>query len=186
MDLDFEIFTPQTEEDFAELWRFNYEIFADELKMRAENPDGFLIDKFHHKNIYRAARSTVDNSVIGMIAAHWQAPYSAAEHFGPQVATPPTSGKLGEIRLFSISPQYRKTAVVTTLGISMLQELEKHGITEIVISGISIQKHFYEHLGFKTIGEPVAEGDTMLYPMRITLSDFLESCRKLQCYKLCR
>lgn len=186
MDHDFEIFTPETEADFAELWRFNYEIFASELKMRPENSDGFLVDKFHHKNIYRAARSTKDHSIIGMIAAHWQAPYSAEAHFGPAVAVPPEDGgKLGEIRLFAISPDCRKTAVVTTLGISLLLELEKHQVTEVIISGISIQKRFYERLGFKVTGEPVPEGDTMLYPMRTRLPEFLEMCRKLQCFKLC-
>ena len=127
MDLEFEIFTPETEDDFAELWKFNYRIFAAELKMRPENPARFLVDKFHHKNIYLAARSKTDDSIIGMIAAHWQAPYSAEAHFGPSVAVPPSDGgKLGEIRLFSIAPPYRKTAVVTTLGISMLLELAKH------------------------------------------------------------
>lgn len=186
MDLDFEIFTPETEEDFASLWRFNYDIFAAELKMRPENPDGFLVDKFHHKNIYLAARNKSDNAIIGMIAAHWQPPYSAEAHFGPSVAEPPADGgELGEIRLFSVAPPYRKTAIVTTLGISMLLELAKHQVTEVVISGISVQRHFYERLGFKVTGEPVAEGETTLYPMRIKLPDFIERCKKLQCFKFC-
>lgn len=184
--MDFEIFTPETEEDFAELWKFNYRIFAAELKMRPENPDGFLVDKFHHKNIYLAARNKSDNAIIGMIAAHWQPPYSAEAHFGPSVAEPPADGgELGEIRLFSVAPPYRKTAIVTTLGISMLLELAKHQVTEVVISGISVQRHFYERLGFKVTGEPVAEGETTLYPMRIKLPDFIERCKKLQCFKFC-
>ena len=102
MDLEFEIFTPETEADFAELWKFNYQIFASELKMRQENPDGFIVDKFHHKNIYLAARNKVDNAIIGMIAAHWQAPYSAEAHFGSSVAIPPSDGgKLGDLGLVS-------------------------------------------------------------------------------------
>ena len=186
MDLEFEIFTPETEADFAELWKFNYRIFAAELKMRPENADGFIVDKFHHKNIYLAARSKADNSIIGMIAAHWQAPYSAEAHFGSAVAAPPVDGgKLGEIRLFAISPDCRKTAVVTTLGISMLLALAKHQVTEVIISGISVQKRFYERLGFKVTGSPVAEGATTLYPMRIKLPEFIERCKKLQCFKFC-
>ena len=186
MNCDFEIFTPSTEEDFAALWEFNYRIFAAELKMRPENPEGFLVDKFHHKNIYRAARNMADGRVIGMIAAHWEAPYSAEDHFGSYAVAPPPEGKLGEIRLFSVAPEYRRTAVTTSLGISLLEELAVHQVTEIVISGISVQKKFYEHLGFEVIGEPVAAGDTLLYPMRTRLAPFLEMCRKLQCYQLCQ
>ena len=185
MQCDFEIFTPSTEADFTALWQFNYRIFAAELKMRPENPEGFLADKFHHKNIYRAARRRQDGALIGMIAAHWQPPFSAEDHFGPAAVTPPETGKLAEIRLFAVAPECRKTAVTTSLGIALLQELEKHQITEIVISGISVQKKFYERLGFQVIGEPVAAGDTLLYPMRTRLAPFLEMCRKLNCYQLC-
>ena len=56
MEYDIEIFTPDTDEEITALWRFNYNIFAAELKMRSENPDAILVDKFHYKNIYRAAR----------------------------------------------------------------------------------------------------------------------------------
>ena len=184
--MNFEIFHPHTEEEFAELWRFNYDIFAAELKMRPENSNHSIVDKFHHKNIYLAARSKTDHSLIGMISAHWQPPYSAEAHFGPSVAIPPADGgKLGEIRLFCIAPQYRRTAVVTTLGISMLLELAKHQVTEVVISGISVQKRFYEQLGFQVTGAPVAEGETTLYPMRINLPDFIGRCKKLHCFDLC-
>ena len=185
MQCDFEIFTPAAEADFTALWQFNYRIFAAELKMRPENQERFLVDKFHHKNIYRAARRRQDGALIGMISAHWQPPFSAEDHFGSAAVTPPAAGKLAEIRLFSVAPEYRKTAVTTSLGISLLQELEKHQISEIVISGISIQKKFYERLGFQVIGEPVPAGDTLLYPMRISLAPFLEMCRKLNCYQLC-
>ena len=186
MNCDFEIFTPSTEEDFAALWEFNYRIFAAELKMRPENPEGFLVDKFHNKNIYRAAKGRDNGSIIGMISAHWQPPYSAEDHFGSAAVMPPDTGKLGEIRLFSVAPQCRKTAVTTSLGITLLEELAKHGVTEVVISGISVQKKFYERLGFQVIGEPVPAGDTLLYPMRTRLQPFLDMCRKLHCYHLCQ
>ena len=81
-----------------------------------------------------------DGEIVGMIAAHWQAPYSAAEHFGDYAVEPPKSGKLAEIRLFALAPNCRKTTVAARLGIEMLIELEKEQVSELVISGISVQK----------------------------------------------
>ena len=186
MEYDIEIFTPGTDEEMTALWRFNYNIFAAELKMRSENPDAILVDKFHCKNIYRAARYRSNGEIAGMISAHWQAPYSAAEHFGDHVAAPPANGLLGEIRLFALAPHCRKTTVAARLGIELLLELERRGIGELVISGISVQKRFYERLGFEVVGEPVAAGDTTLYPMRAELQKVLNTCRELACYKLCQ
>ena len=185
MKYDIEIFEPHTDEEFAALWHFNYKIFAAELKMRPANDESILVDKFHYKNIYRAARSRSTGEITGMIAAHWQMPYSAEEHFGQYVIEPPRNGKLAEIRLFALAPNCRKTTVAARLGIEMLIELEKQQVSELVISGISVQKRFYERLGFRVIGEPVKAGDTLLYPMRTELSAVLGTCRQLLCCKLC-
>ena len=185
MDYEVEIFTPCSDDDFNALWRFNYGVFAAELKMRPANDESILVDKFHNKNIYRAARCRSTGEITGMIAAHWQAPYSAAEHFGDYAVEPPRSGKLAEIRLFALAPNCRKTTVAARLGIEMLIELEKQQVSELVISGISVQKRLYERLGFQVIGEPVTAGDTILYPMRAELSTVLGTCRQLLCYKLC-
>lgn len=184
MDYEVEIFTPRSEDDFAALWRFNYGVFAAELKMRPANDESLLVDKFHYKNIYRAARCRTTGEIVGMIAAHWQAPYSAAEHFGDYAVEPPKSGNLAEIRLFALAPNCRKTTVAARLGIEMLIELEKEQVSELVISGISVQKRLYERLGFKAIGEPITAGDTILYPMRAELATALGTCRQLLCYKL--
>lgn len=184
-EFDVEIFTPTSEEDFAALWRLNYDVFADELKMRPANSDAFIIDKFHDKNIYRAARCCATGKIVGLISAHWQAPYSAAEHFGEYAAEPPAEGHLGEIRLFAIAPEYRKTTVAARMAIALFLELEKNGVRELVISGISQQKRLYERMSFRVIGEPVQALDTTLYPMRAELSQVLSVCRNLLCYKVC-
>ena len=49
------IITPSTPEEFEKLWRLNYLIFARELQMRPDTAAEMIVDKFHHKNIYRAA-----------------------------------------------------------------------------------------------------------------------------------
>ena len=58
----------------------------------------------------------------------------------------------------------------------LLLELEKQGVTEVIISGISDRRIFYEHIGFKVTGPAVQEGETRLYPMRGKLKELLEKC----------
>ena len=178
MSEQIEVFTPCTEEEFDALWQLNHEIFASELKMRATSDNGRIVDKFHHKNIYRALRVCDSGKLAGLISAHWQAPYSAAAHFGDEVCAPPREGKLGEIRLYALLAQYRSTTLAAQLAVPLLLELDKNGVSEVIISGISTRKRFYEHLGFKAAGEPVAEGDTQLYPMRGNLKEILNNCRR--------
>lgn len=176
-----EIFTPAAA-DFEPLWRFNYAVFAAELGMREVREDRILIDKFHAKNIYFAARIALSGEIVGMISAHWQAPYSAAEHFGDAVTAMPEGGKLAEIRLYAVRADFRHTSVAARLGIAMLSELGRRGIDEVVISGISNQKPLYEQLGFAVAGEPVASGQTTLYPMRADLARVLRRCSRLKRY----
>lgn len=176
-----EIFTPGTAE-FEPLWRFNYAVFAAELGMREVREDRTLVDKFHAKNIYFAARLAAGGEIVGMISAHWQPPYSAAEHFGEAVTAMPAGGKLAEIRLFAVRADFRGTSVPARLGIAMLTELGRRKIDEVVISGISTQKPLYEQLGFAVAGTPAASGQTTLYPMRARLGDVLRRCRCLERY----
>ena len=172
-----EIISPESAEEFQKLWQLNYQIFAAELKMRPETQTPFLVDKFHHKNIYRVARCTAEGAFIGMISAHHEAPYSAAEHFGEEIASLPADGLLAEIRLFALLPGYRSTTLAAQLAVPLLQELDSRGVSEVIISGISNMRSFYEHLGFCVAGAPVKEGSTLLYPMRGKLSLILERCR---------
>ncbi len=171
------IITPSNAEEFDKLWQLNYEIFAAELKMRPESDSQRLVDKFHHKNIYRAAQLP-SGELAGMISAHWRSPYSAAAHFGDMIAVPPAQGKLAEIRLFALKPEYRSTTLAAQLAVPLLLALEKEGVSEVIISGISNRRRFYEHLGFKVVGEGITEGATTLYPMRGELPLILDRCRK--------
>ena len=176
MENKIKIINPSTPEEFEGVWQLNYEVFASELKMRPENEDKKLVDKFHHKNIYRAAQLP-DGTFAGMIAAHWQAPYSAADHFGDAIAAPPAEGKLAEIRLFALKPEHRSTTLAAQLAVPLLLELKANGVSEVIISGISTRKRFYEHLGFAVAGEGVDAGETILYPMRGNLDLILDRCR---------
>ena len=57
-------------EETEQVHRLNYRTFVHEIHQYPDNGDGYLVDKFHDKNVYficcRGAR------VVGMISAHGQ------------------------------------------------------------------------------------------------------------------
>jgi hypothetical protein len=173
----FEIFEPRSEAEMERVWRFNHRIFAEELGQHARHEDGLLVDKFHHKNIYRAARPAGSGELVGLICAHFEAPYSVEEKIGRPVAPPADGGKLGEIRLYAVAPEHRKGMVSALVGVALLLELDKRGVSEVVISGISLQKPTYEKLGFAVFADPAPGGRALFYPMRAKLAEVLARLR---------
>ena len=168
---DYVIKEPENEVEMRSMWRLNHEVFAEEYPQHEPSADGCLIDKFHGKNIYRIAWD--GEQVVGMISAHWQPPYSAVAKYGQTVERLILPGVTAEIRLFALKKPYRKTQLAIRLACAIMPELVKRGMKRILISGISVQRPFYEHLGLKVVGEPVTENGVVFYPMVGEIDDIL-------------
>lgn len=122
-----------------------------------------IVDKFHHKNCYRAVRKRGDDKIVGMICAHCEAPCSVEEKFNCVLPPPADGGKLGEIRLYAVHPDFHRGMVPAPAGISLLLSLREQAVSELVISGIEQRKRFYERLGFRAFGEPVRHGRALFH-----------------------
>ncbi len=163
---------PADEQEIRQLWALNHEIFSRELRQHEIHEDGCLVDKFHHKNYYIAAWN--GQKAVGMVCAHAKPPFSAVEKFGEVMARAILPGKTAEIRLLAVRPEYRHTLLVPKMGARIFTYLAEQGIELLVISGVSSQKSFYEHVGFHAIGEPVQNGAAWFYPMTARLQDVLD------------
>ncbi len=170
-----EIRPPQNEAEMRQLWQLNHKVFSEEMRQHELHDDGILVDKFHSKNLYYAAWDE-EGKAVGMICAHWQEPFSAVDRFGDVMRAAIIPGKSAEVRLFAVSLEYRKLALAPRLGVIMFKKLEEMGHRLLLISGISDQKTFYEHIGFRAIGEAVKDGDASFYPMIADLSQVLRRC----------
>lgn len=169
---------PKTNEEFDAMWRLNHRTFSDELGQHAVHADGILIDKFHEKNIYRVAKAGAQ--IVGMVAAHTQAPFSVVSHFGSVMEREIVPGKTGEIRLLALEKNLRgKTDVALRLCSEILDELMLKGIEKIVITGIESQKSFYEKIGLRSVGESVRDGNAIFYPMIAFTNEIWERHRKI-------
>ena len=108
-----------------------------------------------------------------MISAHWRPPFSAVAKFGETVERLLIDGKTAEIRLLALRKEVRGTSLAVQLAVSLMTELQRLGMELLVISGISVQVHFYRHVGFEVVGEPVSENGIVFYPMIGRLEEIL-------------
>ena len=81
-----------TEEEFEQIFRLNYETFALEITQHQQNKSRKLVDKFHHQNTYFICKK--DDELIAMIAYRNQRPFSLdhklpnLDSYQPQRQTP--------------------------------------------------------------------------------------------------
>lgn len=174
----YQIEIPRTQETFSAMWRLNHKTFSDELGQHAPREDGMLIDKFHAKNIYRVAR--IGSRVVGMIAAHAQAPFSVVSHFGKIMEDEIIPGKTGEIRLLALEKDLRgRSRLAVRLCDAILDALACSGIEKIVVTGIESQRKFYENIGLRVVGESIRDGNAVFYPMCASVEAIRERHRKI-------
>lgn len=163
---------PAGEAEQRELWLLNHRIFAGELQQHTLRPDGLLVDKFHHKNLYIGAWRR-DGAAAGMICCHREEPFSAAGHFGEVITAQVIPGRTAEIRLLAVLPEHRKSTLTVRLGAAMFRLLARLDIERLIISGVAEQRDFYRHIGFREVGAAVLSGAAHFYPMVADLEELL-------------
>ena len=169
--------SPETQEEFAAMWRLNHRTFSDELGQHAPHADGMLIDKLHAQNIYRIALS--GEHLVGMISAHTGPFFSAVGHFGALMEKEILPGKTGEIRLLAVEKSVRGSAVAIKLCAAISDALKDSGIEKVIITGVASRKGFYQALGLRAIGAPVRDGAAIFYPMVGVLAEMRERRKNL-------
>lgn len=151
-------------EEFEQIHRLNHDTFAKEIPQHHPSPDGRLIDKFHSQNIYFIC--LLDGELIGMMAARDQRPFSLDAKLSELDSyLPAMSGKICEIRLLSIRPEYRAKVVIGHLFGQLAEFALERGWALLVISGTVRQLKLYRHVGFIPFGPLVGSEDALYQPM---------------------
>jgi len=154
-------------EETAQVHRLNYRTFVHEIHQYPDNGDGFLVDKFHDKNVYFICRR--GERVVAMISAHGQPPFSVADRLSdPSILFRPDIRPL-EVRLLAIEPEERHSTVFIGLVWELYEHARDNGYTDLVISGVVEKESLYQHLGFAPLGPAVPSGRTAFVPMRVSL-----------------
>jgi predicted N-acetyltransferase YhbS len=169
----------RSEKDFADIARFNYQIFSQEVGQHPENSQQRLIDGYHDANVYFICR--YQGKIIGMICVTDPRVkgFSVARKLqNPEILEPYRNNSL-EVRLLAVDKAHRGTSVFLKLVQAIGDYALEQGALRVFISGIAGRLRMYEKLGFESIAEPAVAGRASYVPMMLTRERFLTTRQKL-------
>ena len=136
-----------TEKEFEQIFRLNYETFVEEITQHQQNESHKLVDKFHHENTYLICKK--DDELIAMVAYRKQRPFSL-DHKLPNLDSYFPYGKINpcELRLLSIKKEYRGGKIFFQIASKLTRYVLSHDCDIAVISGTTRQEKLYKHMGF--------------------------------------
>jgi hypothetical protein len=155
--------------EMKEVHHLNYNTFVIEIPQHTVDPSGFLIDKFHDKNLYFGA---FRNGILtGMISVHSQPPFSITDRLSDPSLLDHLQGKPLEVRLLAVLPSERHGIVFAGLGWQVYRFAKAGGFTHLLISGLVERESLYQRLGFRAVGEPVGKDGAAFVPMILSLDE---------------
>ncbi len=153
--------------EFEQIHRLNYQVFAEEIGQHVTDGTGTLVDRFHLKNVYFIAIE--DGQVIGMVAAHDEAPFSVESRLPDPGVLGALGDRLLEVRLLSIASESRRRMVLAKLLWMIYAYARDRAYSHLIISGLSSKEAMYQRMGFRRLGPPVACGAASFVPMALPL-----------------
>ncbi|NOX53395.1 MAG: GNAT family N-acetyltransferase, partial [Planctomycetes bacterium] len=159
----------ETEEEFRQVHRLNYDTFVREIRQHADPGTGYLVDKFHDKNVYFIA--VREGRVVGMLSAHDRPPFSIAERLSDPSVLDRLDGRPLEVRLLAIEPAERHKLVFAGLIWTLYQYARHQGYSHFLISGLTERMRLYERFGFRALGPPKRSGQAEYVPMVLDLRE---------------
>lgn len=167
--------------EFEQIHRLNYRTFVDEIPQHAPNPEGQLVDRFHAENTYIIVLHGKD--LVGMLALRSKRPFSLDSKVPDLDAHLPAGRKPVEVRLLSILPAFRKTAVFVSLFEAAVRKCLDDGFDLAVISGTTRQMKLYRHVGFQPFGPLVGTPGAQYQPMYLTCEAFGQTLEKSAAFR---
>jgi hypothetical protein len=164
----------ETEDEFEQIFRLNYETFVEEIPQHERNAEKRLVDKFHAENTYLICME--GDHLLGMLAVRDKRPFSLDLKLEDLDSYLPEYKSICEIRLLAVEPDRRSTRIFGGLILQLAGYCDERHYDLAIMSGTTRQAKLYRHLGFTAFGPLVGNGDILFQPMYLTL----DSYRKLK------
>ncbi len=161
-----------TEAEFEAIHRLNYRTFVEEIPQHPPNAERRLVDRFHAQNTYLIC--IANERLVGMLALRTQRPFSLDEKLPDLDAYLPVGGRVGEVRLLAVEPEWRKTGVLVGLARMLEPECFARDLDMLIVSATTRERRFYQHLGFEPFGPLVGREGARFQPMRLGRQRFHE------------
>jgi hypothetical protein len=164
LDLTFKIATEDLE--FEQIHRLNYRTFVEEIPQHPSNPEGRLVDHFHHENTYLIGLQ--GDKLQGMIAVRDRRPFSLDYKLPNLDAYLPSYRSICEFRLLAVERNRRHSLIFQGIVSMLAQYCDEHGYDLAVMSGTVRQLQLYRHLGFVPFGPLVGTSEAKFQPLYLT------------------
>ena len=168
--IKFKVATSKTE--FEQIARLNYQTFVEEIPQHHANKEHLLVDKMHEKNFYIVGKKGA--RVIAMVALNQKRPFSLDQKIPDLDSYIPADKKLCEVRLLSISPDFRKGKILAGLLGQIGKYVLKNKIDYLLISGTTRELKMYRAFGFQPFYRLVGKEGAWYQPMMLKI-DFEEA-----------
>ncbi|MFI5150325.1 MAG: GNAT family N-acetyltransferase [Bacteroidia bacterium] len=163
----------ETEEEFRQVHKLNYETFVEEIPQHSENQTKILVDKLHEKNKYIVA--LFQDEVVGMVAINDLRPFSLDAKIPEIEKHLPPFDKALEIRLLSVKPTKRGGRVFFMLAQKIVEWGHQMNFNLVLISGTTRQIKLYEKIGFTGFYKLLGKDDALYQPMYLDVNKFIET-----------
>lgn len=167
----------ESEKEFELIHRLNYKTFVEEIPQHDKNDSGYLVDKFHDKNVYIIALN--GDNLAGMIAINGERPFSLDNKIPNLDYYLPKDKNICEIRLLSVEKEYRKGLIFYGLAKKLVDYCKEENYDYAIISGTTRQLKLYEHIGFKSFHRLVGKEGAFYQPMYLNIEMFEGGIGKL-------
>lgn len=158
--------------EFEQIARLNYQTFVEEIPQHHANSEHLLVDKMHKKNFYIIGKKGA--RVIAMVALNQKRPFSLDQKIPDLDSYIPSDKRLCEVRLLSISPDFRKGKILAGLLGQIGKYVIKNKIDYLLISGTTRELKMYRAFGFKPFYRLVGKEGAWYQPMMLKI-DFEEA-----------
>ncbi len=161
-----------TSPDREQIYRIRHAVYADELGQHASNAEGALRDPLDAENDYLVVLEHDKVAAFIAITPPAASRFSIDKYFPRADLQVQFHDALYELRLLTVLPEYRHSAVLPLLVRATFGYLHARGATEAIAIGRSDILRMYESIGFKRLGLTTRSGRVSYELMRIDEDGF--------------
>ncbi|MFD5098776.1 aminotransferase class I/II-fold pyridoxal phosphate-dependent enzyme [Streptomyces albidochromogenes] len=147
-----------TPEDLEWIHELRHRVYAQELGQHAPDPAGRLRDGLDGENVYLvAARGPVRIGFVSLTPP-WLGRYALDKYLTRDELPLLTEGDVFEVRILTVEPRWRSTAVAPLLMYAALRWIAARGGRRVVAMGRTELLDLYQAVGLRPVGHTVRSG----------------------------
>lgn len=147
-----------TSEDLVWIHELRHRVYAEELGQHTPRPDGRLYDALDGDNVYLvAARGPVRIGFVSLTPP-WLGRYGLDKYLTRDELPLLSEGGLFEVRVLTVEPRWRSTAVAPLLMYAALRWISSRGGRTVVAMGRTELLGMYLGAGLRPVGRTVHSG----------------------------